>query len=89
MKLSLIVPALVLVAACGPTTHPPSGPHTEFPCGLHGRSCGGGMCCYETQTCGFDGPFSRCAPGWCCDDGGPDWPYVGVQRVTRQWGAGR
>jgi hypothetical protein len=77
--------ALVLVSifvACGPTTLPPEGPHTEYPCGVHGRSCGNGMCCGEWDVCGHAGPFARCEPGYCCYDGPPNFP--GNHAKTRQ-----
>ena len=80
--------ALALTGACGPTTHPLVGPDTAWPCGLHGKSCGNHLCCGENDVCGFDGPFSRCEPGYCCYDG-PHWPGAsrdaGVPEKRRQW----
>jgi len=74
--MSLVSAALVVAAACGPTIHPAQGPGTAYPCGIHGKSCGGGSCCAETEICG--GPdkagFQRCPVGYCCDDPDAPWP---------------
>lgn len=75
------------VFACGPAVHPAEGPGTEYPCGIHGRVCGGGMCCADTEVCGgYDAAgFSRCPAGYCCDEG-EDWPNVsGRQRPQKKW----
>jgi hypothetical protein len=69
---------LFLLACTTPAILTPAqGPGTDYPCGYHGVSCGGGMCCPENHVCGhlaegvYGEPFSGCAPGMCC--------YVGVQ----------
>lgn len=85
--LTLVVVAFAIVACVGPATQPgPTGPGTAWPCGYHGVSCGGGMCCDEDSECGTGAAFSTCAKGYCCFVGGP----IGADRVRRmQWRAGR
>ncbi len=78
-----IAVVMTILAACGPTTNPPTGPNTSWPCGIHGRSCGNGMCCETNDVCGFDGPFSRCEAGYCCFDG-PHWPGA-TREKRKQW----
>lgn len=69
----LIALAIVgIVTACNGGLTPPSGPNTEYPCGVRGVVCPGSMCCDENEICG-GGEFPRCEPGMCCFDG-PHWP---------------
>lgn len=71
-----IVTAMV-AAACGPASVPPSGPGTQYPCGLQWFECpvqqrGEPLaCCPLNHICGGPDPagFSRCEPGFCCFDG--------------------
>lgn len=61
----LLVVILMALTRCGPAVHPPTGPNTDYPCGLRGLSCGSHMCCWLGDTCN-DG---HCAPGMCCAEG--------------------
>lgn len=45
---------------------PKTGPGTDYPCGVQGLSCGGGMCCDQNETCGDGSAFSGCGKGLCC-----------------------
>lgn len=58
---------------------PPTGPGTEYPCGVWGVECShdakGSMCCPQDHICGTTGPFSQCTPGYCCYDG-DHWPLA-------------
>lgn len=61
--------------------HPKTGPGTEYPCGVQGRSCAPvapGKCCSLNEVCGYKGPFSTCPEGYCCYTGGEGWPRVGA-----------
>lgn len=60
-----------LTFSCHGLLTPETGPGTAYPCGIGGVECGGGACCPEYHVCGYDGPWSRCEPGYCCYDG-PD-----------------
>jgi hypothetical protein len=84
------VAALVLAAALGGCStpailvSPPTGPGTEWPCGLRGVVCGGGMCCWSGDVCGGK-PFSGCPAASCCfvgDDG-----MTGARPPRPQWRA--
>ena len=76
LVISLLV-ALLAGLACGPASVPPSGPGTQWPCGLQWYECpvakreGRLACCPIGDVCG--GPdlagFQRCEPGYCCYDG--------------------
>ena len=88
MKLSLapVVLGLVILGACGPTIHPPTGPNTEYPCGLQGKSCdpiAPGRCCALDEDCGYTGPWSTCPAGFCCYNGGTDTRYPGSSGRAR------
>lgn len=87
---------VVLVACNSPVIKPPEGPGTEYPCGVHGKSCGDHMCCGEYDVCGSTGAFSRCPEGYCCYDGPPNWPGVGAaypdagaKKMRAQWAEGK
>lgn len=85
MKLSLapVAAVLIVIGACGPTIHPPTGPGTEYPCGIQGKSCdpvAPGMCCSLDEDCGYEGPWSNCPKGYCCANGGDDTRYPGVAK---------
>lgn len=65
--------AMTAIANCscdGGILHPKTGPGTEYPCGLQGRSCGNGMCCGLYEACG--GPGVACPEGYCCPTFGTD-----------------
>jgi hypothetical protein len=52
------VAAALLAAACATPAilTPATGPGTEWgPCGVHGVSCPGHLCCEEGETCTADG----------------------------------
>lgn len=63
---------------------PDSGPGTEYPCGLHAHSCGGGMCCSENFDCG--GITPGCPAGACCFAGGDSTKW-GMAPLPRQFQA--
>jgi hypothetical protein len=73
----LVAGVLALLLACHGLTTPPTGPGTEYPCGLHGVVCSQSekraVCCPQNHICGSEGGFSRCTAGDCCYDG-DDWP---------------
>jgi hypothetical protein len=61
--------ALLVLHACGCNTPAdlivPTGPGTDYPCGVHGRVCKNSMCCGEFDVCGLpDDP--SCPAGQCC-----------------------
>lgn len=60
---------IALFTACN-AIQVPTGPGTDYPCGVYGKSCGGGMCCGQGDVCGFTGPMSTCPAGYCCFVGG-------------------
>lgn len=60
---------VVLLAACATIT-PPTGPGTEWPCGVWGVQCPNGACCPYAHECGGNG---RCPEGACCYVG-ERWP---------------
>lgn len=76
--------------ACATIT-PPEGPGTQFPCGRWGVECPNGRCCEYKHVCGDTayGYFNRCTPGYCCYEGGDDWPGAlpdgGAHRMTKQF----
>lgn len=83
----------ICVWACGPTIHPPTGPGTEYPCGIQGKSCdpvAPGACCSLDEDCGYDGPWSTCPAGYCCYNGGADTRYPGSakKKPASQWKPG-
>lgn len=68
------------VIACNGINTPPTGPGTDYPCGVWGVVCaeastvpGVTMCCPQASICGYSGPFSRCPAGSCCDEGDDSW----------------
>lgn len=75
--LPVVVAIVVAVFACGPASVPPSGPGTQYPCGLQWFECpvqkrGEPLaCCPLNHICGGPDPagFQRCEPGFCCFDG--------------------
>lgn len=61
------------VAACAPSIlTPPTGPGTEYPCGISGHQCAGGGCCSNDSTC-CDG--TTCTAGYC--------EFLGVDEAVR------
>ena len=66
---------LLMLVACASSTPsiltPKTGPGTDYPCGVHGRSCGNHMCCDEEEACGGV-PFSGCPANMCCFTGESD-----------------
>ena len=59
---------LLLLASCLAVLDAKTGPGTDFPCGVDGVSCGGGMCCtLQGDICG--GTFLSCPVGMCCHEG--------------------
>ena len=76
MKLAILFVSVSV--ACAALTPGPTGPGTDWPCGYHGISCGGGMCCDENEICGGanegvkGAPFSGSAAGMCCYAGPPE-----------------
>lgn len=76
---------MAVVVACGPNSviYPPTGPGTEYPCGLQGKSCdpvAPGKCCNLDEDCGYTGPWSPCPEGYCCYNGGEDTRYPGTSK---------
>jgi hypothetical protein len=53
--------------------HPPTGPGTAYPCGLHAHQCSDGMCCGDGFECSVDRlPIYADPPGQgSCVWGGP------------------
>lgn len=70
----LLACLIIVIVACNGLTNPPTGPGTEYPCGVWGVTCSvssaNAMCCAEGEICGYDGAFSRCPAGSCCYEGG-------------------
>jgi hypothetical protein len=74
--------AVVLMAACATPRilTPPTGPSTNYPCGINGVECGDHTCCYEDEICG-GGPFNGCPAHACCPaqwspvPDGAKWPH--------------
>lgn len=56
--------ACCLVSCNGGILNPPSGPGTDYPCGLQDRSCGNGKCCGRSEECGtgLGCPKDSCCP---------------------------
>ena len=71
VKVVAMITVVVVAFACS-ATKPPEGPGTEYPCGIHGISCPGHMCCWEGDVCGFEGEGSRCPADMCCWEGKDD-----------------
>lgn len=72
-----IVAALFVLAfmfvACEPgVLNPPSGPGTEYPCGLQGKVCGNNKCCWRADNCGGE---AGCPAGYCCFDTNKDFEF--------------
>jgi hypothetical protein len=83
--LGLIVGALLLavmhaLSGCS-ALQPPTGPNTEYPCGVNGVQCSGHMCCGENFVCGGDDP--TCPKGACCYVGEDITGARGPQRPER------
>lgn len=78
-KLILLLAVTIFIIACNGLVNPPTGPNTEYPCGIWGVECSikstGSMCCPQNHICGFNGEFSRCPEGMCCYDG-DHWPNL-------------
>lgn len=54
---------MACVIACSASIlTPPTGPGTEYPCGVNGHQCSGGGCCSNSSTC-CDG--TTCTAGYC------------------------
>jgi len=74
MKTTLFAVTAVAVIACaGPAIEAPTGPGTDYPCGVWGISCGSHMCCDEGDACGG---MTGCPDGYCC--------YVGPDKAKRK-----
>lgn len=58
---TLSVLAIVACQSAGVLT-PPTGPGTEYPCGINGHECPDSMCCDNNSTC-CDG--TSCTKGYC------------------------
>lgn len=66
----MVALSLGLVFSCSgnsPLLNPRTGPGTDYPCGLHGHSCGNSMCCPQDYDCGG---VPWCPVGQCCYTGG-------------------
>jgi hypothetical protein len=87
MRLAGLLVALMLsiVLACATLTPPmpPTGPGTDYPCGINGISCGNGMCCWRHEECGHSGAWATCPPGMCCNLGN-----VGARRKQHDFDGG-
>lgn len=91
VKLTRLVLAAALFAAIAPVLAtscatpailtPKTGPNTDYPCGLNGHSCGGGMCCDNGSECG--GQFSSCPAGECCFHGASPGDF-GARKPVKQ-----
>lgn len=73
VALFTVVVILAFSDGCAPAIlTPPTGPGTEYPCGVNGVVCVGadakptGMCCPETFVCGGPYPNIGCFSGECC-----------------------
>jgi len=79
MHRMFILCSFIVAIACNGFVTPPTGPNTEYPCGVWGVECEktakGSMCCPQNHICGYDGQFSRCPSGTCCYDG-DHWPFL-------------
>lgn len=64
----LMLVALVATGCAGPFVTPPSGPGTDWPCGLQDHQCHNGACCWADYDCGDLTP--GCPADACCY-GGP------------------
>lgn len=76
MERRLTVGALAAaIAACATPADlkPAVGPGTEYPCGVGGVPCGGGMCCPPDYTCGGAFPNVGCPSDVCC--------FIGVDEL--------
>lgn len=83
------VAALVVLAAASCSTPailvaPPTGPGTEYPCGVNGIVCANSMCCWRGDACGGT---TGCPAGSCCYVGGDD-GLTGAHPPRPQWRAG-
>ena len=71
VAVTFAVMAVVAAAgACGWDKPIPLTPSKDYPCGVTGVVCGGGMCCEQNEVCGSSAMGVGCPPGLCC--------YVGV-----------
>lgn len=86
MRIPLAIVLFAATTTCGPggILNPPSGPGTDYPCGLQGRSCGNGMCCGKSEECGTG---LGCPVGFCCPIS--DDFYAGKSKPYPQWSATR
>lgn len=75
MKLCIALAALAVTFASSCSTPaillPPTGPHTDYPCGIGGVVCASGACCSEGEYCGgershADPMGNTCPAGACC-----------------------
>jgi hypothetical protein len=84
IRTGLFLWALAMTTACGANTilTPPTGPGTEYPCGVDGTVCTvQKTCCPANNTCGGEPDAVGCPPGECCfEEGGP----FGARRNTKQ-----
>lgn len=71
MRAFIIVTCAIVVGCHATILTPPTGPGTDYPCGLYGVECSNHMCCGEGFACGVDDP--TCPAGMCC--------YVGPDEV--------
>lgn len=80
-KILVTMVATVAILACD-VVNPPSGPGTEYPCGIQGKVCPNSMCCWRGDDCGGD---IGCPAGYCCFNGddtafGATKPYVQMSK---------
>jgi hypothetical protein len=70
---SFCASAVLITCASPSILTPPTGPGTDYPCGVNWYVCAkGGGCCMESDVCGGDqGPNQPvvCPEGMCCNEG--------------------
>jgi hypothetical protein len=86
------VAAFIAAIACvGPATNPPTGPGTDYPCGLQGHSCGNHMCCWLDEDCGGQNPSADgktaygCPAKMCCYNGEDTYVAPGGRKAGRKY----
>jgi hypothetical protein len=81
MRTLQLISMLLLLAACAADAPIPTTPSPGYPCGHTWHSCGGGMCCANTDVCGAE--HTGCPPGACCYVGDTS-PRFGARAPSQQ-----
>ncbi len=56
----------MILASCAADKPIPETSTSDYPCGIDGIVCGGGMCCEQGEMCGGPFPIIGCPEGECC-----------------------